>query len=177
MFVCRFCRQLLSSKQPATVSGGILADEMGLGKTVEVLTLILSNQWTGCDTNIVQQLQQQVQPLEGVGLETLTSLPPAPSTFIPPKLTIKKSASNENKAHIIACVCGAMTNNNYVGTWVSCDACDLWYHSSCVQFDPDKDFICVRCLYTPDNVRGFVSSIVDVLYCFLPSSQCRVVVL
>ena len=160
----RFCEQLLSSEQPATISGGILADEMGLGKTVEVLALILSNQWTGCDESIVHQLQQQVQPLQGAGLEPPAVLPTAQPIFTPPTFTknSKNNSSNENKPHIIACVCGAMTANNYVGTWVSCDACDLWYHTPCVKFDQDKqeEFICVRCLYTPDNVSSFV--IVDV---------------
>jgi SNF2 family DNA or RNA helicase len=32
---------------PREVRGGILADEMGLGKSIEVLGLILSNQYTG----------------------------------------------------------------------------------------------------------------------------------
>ena len=128
---------------------------MGLGKTVEVLALILSNQWTGYDKSVVEQLQQQVQPLEGAGLES----PAVPSTghpiFTPPAFIKRQQSDNtENKAHIIACVCGAMTTNNYVGEWVSCDNCDLWYHATCVKFDHDKeqDFICVRCLYTPDNV-------------------------
>lgn len=140
------------------MSGGILADEMGLGKTVEVLALILSNQWTGYDKNVVQQLQQQVQPLEGVELNPSAELPAAHPVFTPPTFTKKKKSgdsSNEN-THIIACVCGAMTTNNYVGEWVSCDACDLWYHVSCVNYDQDKqdDYICVRCLYSPDNVSN-----------------------
>lgn len=173
--MCRFCGQLLSSEQPATISGGILADEMGLGKTVEVLALILSNQWTGFDKSIIQQLQQQVQPLEGAGLEPLpANLPSTQPIFIPPTFTKKSrnSSSIENKPHIIACVCGAMTANNYVGTWVSCDACDLWYHTSCVKFEQDKqeEFICVRCLYTPDNVSSFVSDDDDIVTCCLPSS-------
>lgn len=158
--VCRFCGELLSKEQATTVSGGILADEMGLGKTVEVLALILSNQWTGYDKSIVHQLQQQVQPLAGVGLEPSAALPTtAQPIFTPPTFANKKSgndSSNENRSHIIACVCGAMTTNNYVGTWVSCDVCDLWYHTSCVKFDQgqEQDFICVRCLYTPDNVSS-----------------------
>lgn len=168
----------MSNEQPATISGGILADEMGLGKTVEVLALILSNQWTGCDKSIVYQLQQQVQPLQGAGLEPPAALPTGQPIFTPPTFTrnSKSNSSNENKPHIIACVCGAMTANNYVGTWVSCDVCDLWYHTACVKFDQDKEeFICVRCLYTPDNVSSFV--IVDVSYSFLPYSRWCVAVL
>ena len=173
--VDRFCGQLLSSDQAATVSGGILADEMGLGKTVEVLALILSNQWTGYDDSVVQQLQQQVQPLEEVGHKSLVATSTAQPIFTPPVFAKKeKSGSNENHSHIIACVCGAMTTNNYVGAWVSCDICDLWYHVTCVKFDQDKqqDFICVRCLYTPDNVSYFVSVFVGVI---LPSPAAHCV--
>ena len=179
MLVNRFCGQLLSSEQPATVSGGILADEMGLGKTVEVLALILSNQWRGHDENLVQQLQQQVQPLEGAGHESPATTPTAQPIFTPPVFTKKqKSGNNENQSRVIACVCGAMTTNNYVGVWVSCDACDLWYHATCVKFDQDKqqDFICVRCLYTPDNVRASICTCVSV-NSFFPFSLWRVAVL
>ena len=159
MLVCRFCRKLLPSSEQ-TVSGGILADEMGLGKTVEVLALILSNQRTGCDKSIVEQLQQQVQPLgEGVASDPLTAMSTALPIFTPLILTKRQgsengNSSNRNQSHIVACVCGAMTTANYKGTWVSCDLCDLWYHASCVKFDQDgqEDFVCVRCLYTPDNV-------------------------
>ena len=153
------------------MSGGILADEMGLGKTVEVLALILSNQWTGYDDSVLQQLQQKVQPLEGVGHKPPAAAQTAQPIFTPPVFTKKqKSGNNENQTHIIACICGAMKDNNYVGAWVSCDICDLWYHATCVKFDQDKqqDFVCVRCLYTPDNVSNFLSIFVHVLLFFPP---------
>jgi len=163
MLACRFCGQLLpTDEQSATVSGGILADEMGLGKTVEVLALILSNQWTGYDKRLVQQLQEQVQPLEGTEIDSPSALPIAQPNFTPPIFTKhnNRTSSSENQSRIVACVCGAMTENNYEGAWVSCDACDLWYHAPCVKFDGDKqqDFICVRCLYIPDNVSSLIVS-------------------
>lgn len=135
---------------------------MGLGKTVEVLALILTNQWTGYDKDVVEQLQQQVQPLEGMEIKPPTALPAGQPIFTPPLTFPKRQKSgnnsfNENQPHVIACVCGAMTKNNYVGTWVSCDTCDIWYHATCVKYDQNsgEDFICVRCLYTPDNVSSF----------------------
>ncbi|XP_065889670.1 E3 ubiquitin-protein ligase SHPRH-like isoform X2 [Dysidea avara] len=156
----RFCKQLLPAGDQMTVSGGILADEMGLGKTVEVLALILANQWTGHDEHLVNQLQQQVEPLKGEGLgpacPTLAMAPPTLNER--PEVVTCRQVSNsldENQAaaHIIACVCGAMTANNYAGAWVSCDACELWYHAPCVKFDMEKqqEFVCVRCLYRPEN--------------------------
>lgn len=157
--ITRFCKQLLQAGDQGTVSGGILADEMGLGKTVEVLALILANQWTGHDEHFVKQLQQQVQPLEGDGLgparPTLAIAPPTLNEK-PQVVACRQASLDENQAtaHIIACVCGAMTTNNYVGAWVSCDACGLWYHTPCVKFDVEKqqEFVCVRCLYRPENV-------------------------
>lgn len=143
------------------MSGGILADEMGLGKTVEVLALILANQWKGYDEHLVKQLQQQVQPLEEEGLRpalpTPAMAPPAQNErpeVIACRQVSSSSDENEEAVHIIACVCGAMTANNYVGGWVSCDACQLWYHAPCVKFDVEKqqEFVCVRCLYRPENV-------------------------
>jgi len=163
--ITRFCKQLLPAGDQETVSGGILADEMGLGKTVEVLALILANQWTGHDEHLVKQLQQQVQPLEEDGLgPACSTLAVAPPTLNErPQVVACRQVSdsldeNHVAAHIIACVCGAMTANNYAGAWVSCDACALWYHAPCVKFDIEKqqEFICVRCLYRPENVSGIV---------------------
>ena len=30
--------------------------------------------------------------------------------------------------------------------WVSCSKCNVWFHSSCVKYDGDDDFICDKCM-------------------------------
>ena len=77
------------------------------------------------------------QPAEGA---TLGSPPQTPAAARSPQ---------KGKGDIVACVCGATTEEGYEGEFVQCEFCERWQHSECVGFDSLKHatFYCTKCLF------------------------------
>ncbi|KAK7385443.1 hypothetical protein VNO78_31163 [Psophocarpus tetragonolobus] len=94
------------------VFGGILADEMGLGKTVELLACIFSHRRSASGSDILIDLEPQVNGDQKVTLKRL-------------------------KRERVECICGAVSESlKYEGLWVQCDICDAWQHADCVGYSP-----------------------------------------
>ncbi|RDX63983.1 E3 ubiquitin-protein ligase SHPRH, partial [Mucuna pruriens] len=99
------------------VFGGILADEMGLGKTVELLACIFAHRRSASGSDILIDLEPQVNRDQKVTLKRL-------------------------KRERVECICGAVSESlKYEGLWVQCDICDAWQHADCVGYSPNGKYL------------------------------------